>query len=452
MKSTLLTLFLLKKFFSCRKEIELSENRGASKKLKKKKNNDNNNFFLYHQTTSITAILLTGFQLPNHIMTMDPFEARVHFGKQLTSLSASKRASQELAHFVIYYADIREDLFPAVLETLHRVDLNCRISIFQFVDELISMIATDPDRFPPASPVYSYISLSVKQLPRILTQVLPKKPTDCTPKELDELRCLTNLRSAFMILKHISEILKYPNLKERIDKFESTLLTQNDVKNIRDNLPFNESSFYEVVEQATKDNALVPQVVPLLHPERIFTKPIDVAWEFLISKKRQSQYERVMIDTHTGKLNSSPSINKPDEVKPKHRSVLFLSQKQMLQRMEADRERQKKGKETLWSVDRPENKIGIPEFKHIWQSFDKYDPKTDRALLDELNGLFNICRSDKLRARQKIAKARTRRPVQASRNSTRPSSQRFVKTRGQNTRFHQPQRGRVRRERLPEFK
>ncbi|QPG73109.1 hypothetical protein FOA43_000414 [Brettanomyces nanus] len=327
---------------------------------------------------------------------MDPFEARIYFAKQLVALTPSKVAAQELIRFLIHYSGIQNDLYPAVLETLHKVDLNYRINILQFLNDLISTLVLDPKHFSTISPAYGYVRLTVNQLPSILAQVLPRKPdpdsiVSMDPKQLEEMRCLTNLRASYSILIDISKLLQFPDLETYVDQFDATLLTQTDVQSIKQDKTFDEAYIYETV--ANRKPIDQPELVPLLHQEKMFIEPLTDSWKFILAKKRQSQYERVMIDTHPGRLKDSDFLSTISTVPSDHRNPLLLSQKQILQRMEADRERQKKGKETLWRVRRPTNEVSMPEFQHIWHSLDKYDLKADRALLDELNGLYNVCKT-----------------------------------------------------------
>lgn len=341
---------------------------------------------------------------------MDPFEARAHFGKQLATLTASKLAAQNLAKFLIHYASIQDDLFPAVLETIMKVDLNTRISILQFLEELIMMVIADPSRFPVGSPAYRYVELIVKALPKLLAEVIPQKPkAGCDERELQKIRCLTNLPASYSIMVEISKVLKFPALSEYTDKYGTALLTQNDVRNIKNDIQFDDSSLYKFVPDEMDDAEKNENAVyPLLHPEEIFIKPLTQAWNFIIGKKRQSQYERIMIDTCSSHLESSnvehrdynapgtKSIpNSPSQSSSPTHSPLLLTQRQMLRRIEADRERQKKGKEFLWHVKRPDNKIHKPEFRHIWNSLGQFDPKGDRLLMDELNALYNVCKGGK---------------------------------------------------------
>ncbi len=357
------------------------------------------------------------------LVTMDPFEARAHFGKQLSTLTASKPAAQNLAKFLIHYANIQDDLFPAVFETLAKVDLNTRISIFQFLEELVMIIIADPSRFPIGSSTYRYIELTVNRLSEILKEVIPQNPKSGNDeREVQKIRCLTNLPASYSIMLEISKVLKFPTLSEFIDKYSTALLTQNDVRNIKNDIQFDDSTLYENDQEDTsKEDGSANTVVPLLHPEEIFVKPLTRAWNFLIGKKRQSQYERIMIDTCPSHLESSNvehrdynapgtrSIhNSPSPSSPKGHNPLLLTQRQMLRRIEADRERQKKGKEFLWHVKRPENKIHKPEFRRIWDSLGEFDPKGDRLLMDELNALYNVCKGGKPKQRpyQSLSKSR----------------------------------------------
>jgi CTD kinase subunit gamma len=83
------------------------------------------------------------------------------------------------------------------------------------------------------------------------------------------------------------------------------------------------------------------------------------AWSFLISKKRQGIHDRL-------KLIHEPFAI-PDNYNEK------LTRDQILQRIENDRERHKRFKETNWVVVRPLGKLEKPEFGKIWDEFEALD-------------------------------------------------------------------------------
>ncbi|ODV86319.1 hypothetical protein CANARDRAFT_27553 [[Candida] arabinofermentans NRRL YB-2248] len=344
---------------------------------------------------------------------MDSFEARVQFSKQLSSLTPSRQAALDCAKFILRNKDNQDDLFSVILETLNSVDLNCRVNVFQFVEELVSLALVDPEGND------TILKLILKELKTILYTILPQKSGEIS----DEIRLLTNLSPAFNILVSISKLLNFKNIDYFINLFNSNLLSERDIEFVQLNLSFDDGRLYK------SDNP--DSLKPPPYSSDPSTTMLNNAWYFLVSKRRQSQYERQLIDFHHTRspqvasprrpTRSSPHSvhnNKYIEYDPHPPPVIQLSDeleqqqhnhdkqpmgastnslnmthKQMLQRIEADRERQKRGKENLWKVQRLGNgDLGSKsEFLSLCESFKEFDPVADRPLIDELNDLYDSC-------------------------------------------------------------
>ncbi|KAG7834521.1 hypothetical protein KL943_002905 [Ogataea angusta] len=202
---------------------------------------------------------------------MDSFEARVYLTKQLSSLTPSKQAAQQCAKFLLKHKDLQDDLYSVILESLDAADLNIRINIFQFLEELILYCQHDSQK--------PYISSIIKDMKLILTKILPPKPDTV----FCETRLLTNLHAAYTILVNISKSCKFKNIKEYKTKYSSNLLTDMDRNRIELQLQFDETPLYTEKEL----------------PESIDSQ-LDCAWEFLLEKRRQS---------HSFLLESRPTEN-----------------------------------------------------------------------------------------------------------------------------------------------
>ncbi|KAG7830348.1 hypothetical protein KL920_001986 [Ogataea angusta] len=172
---------------------------------------------------------------------MDSFEARVYLTKQLSSLTPSKQAAQQCAKFLLKHKELQDDLYSVILESLDAADLNIRINIFQFLEELILYCQHDSQK--------PYISSIIKDMKLILTKILPPKPDTVSC----ETRLLTNLHAAYTILVNISKSCKFKNIKEYKTKYSSNLLTDMDRNRIELQLQFDETPLYtekELPEQA----------------------------------------------------------------------------------------------------------------------------------------------------------------------------------------------------------
>ncbi|OWB78842.1 hypothetical protein B5S32_g3046 [[Candida] boidinii] len=380
---------------------------------------------------------------------MDPFEARIYFSKQLSSLTPSKLAAQECSRFLIRNHDLQEDLHSVILETLNLVDLNIRINILQFLEELIELCSLESNK--------PYIKNIYRDIYLILTKVMPSSNTisDTTTTTTNnqsnnnkvddkvDFRGLTNLNSVYPILCNISK--NFKDLKFYKKKFNSNLLTDKELKLINENKKFDESNLYNLKASLNNENNNDIDInidIDIENSENL--NSLHQAWEFLIGKKLQSQYERRMIDkdflendnnsTIISTIGSNPDsidedddsckvikaaaaaieamsnlpnltdqkqVQQPQQADPKALSssaslaspqVLVLSHKQQLMRIEADRERQKRGKENLWVVERPDGKFSYNEFLNIYNRFDEFNNESDMNTINELNELYTTCK------------------------------------------------------------
>lgn len=98
------------------------------------------------------------------------------------------------------------------------------------------------------------------------------------------------------------------------------------------------------------------------------------AWCIVIEKKRKSQ---------SGRL--SGSAQEPTSANP----LFSLPNEKILERMEHDRERHKRLKESLWVVDR-KDRDERDEFSQVMSKFGALNDE-DSTLLDELNVMANQC-------------------------------------------------------------
>lgn len=62
-----------------------------------------------------------GYDPAKTLGKMDPFEVRVRFTGQLSSLSASVTSANKAAQYALKYRDLDEDLHSCILEQLERV-------------------------------------------------------------------------------------------------------------------------------------------------------------------------------------------------------------------------------------------------------------------------------------------------------------------------------------------
>ncbi|KAI9799092.1 MAG: hypothetical protein M1833_004286 [Piccolia ochrophora] len=73
----------------------------------------------------------------------DPFEVRMRFTSHLQHLNASVTSSQKAAQYALKYREMDEDLHSCILEQLERNSMNNRANIMYFIEHLCDMAARE---------------------------------------------------------------------------------------------------------------------------------------------------------------------------------------------------------------------------------------------------------------------------------------------------------------------
>lgn len=313
-------------------------------------------------------------QHQKHIM--DSFETSSQFVQILRNLAPNMQSLLRAAHFALKNSESEDYLFYAIMDVLDdpKVDLNTKSTIFQFIDALIhesffiSNQANSHYNFP-------YVHNLKTALPKIILKVLPSTNN-------------ANLYNIYNNMINISESLNI-NYTEYKEQYRSVglLLPPEEQENVDQNIPYPEVKLDDV-DAEDKDPAIK-------------------AWEILLRKRKQSQYERLRLLKH-GPVHEEPVTE--DEmfaIRPskgdlsKKGNEFMLTKKQILARMEDDRETHKKLKETLWVVNRPSgtNAVTEDEFaNYYWNRVEKISDKQNQEFFtafDELNTLAAASYKDK---------------------------------------------------------
>lgn len=377
---------------------------------------------------------------------MYSFELLSQLSNLLASLNSSKQASIELCNFLVRNYVAQEDLYPTILQVLPRLDINKRLNILQFLDDFIYMIMKEK-KYKDNDIIFNYVFLIISDLHKILQNVLPEYPQVKSDELLTtnedvvtDIRILANLPFCYKIVQHISKLFDLKSLLEYETLYHSNLLTELDMENIKKGIPFDASSLYTAIEPTksshvddylnSQDHIKATEAEENYIPQKIDQGLVN-AWNFLIQKRKQSQYESLLIDLIEDPFNlkscvkeevttevtsppkmdsvktpfktpsktpgvmsvlpsSQPSTSKNNgPSKPSH--ILSLTHSLILQRIEADRERQKRGKETLWEIERPSGKIDIKEFEYVYDTTQPLDPFEDKLVTEELESLYDLC-------------------------------------------------------------
>lgn len=183
---------------------------------------------------------------------------------------------------------------------------------------------------------------------------------------------LYNLTTSKDLLLNLSRLLglEEEKLEEYKKRFTSNLLTDKEYEEAQNCVENNKSD--EMISQKFQ------QILD--HKEN---SAIQGAWEVLLGRKRVSQF--ITLVKSRENYDSSESFQTPVEKSRFDKKQLTKEQK--LARMEADRERHKKAKESLWIVERPgSGRVDKEEFMNLWE---RCGPITDEHL-KELTELKEI--------------------------------------------------------------
>lgn len=307
---------------------------------------------------------------------MDSFETSSQFVQMLRNLVPNMQSLLRAAHFALKNFESEDYLFYAIMDVLDdpSVDLNTKSTIFQFIDILIhesffiSQQANSNYNYP-------YVHNLKTALPKIMLKVLPSTNN-------------ANLYNIFNNMKNISESLNinYSDFEKQY-RSVSLLLPPEEQENIDQNIPYPEVKLDDV-DTEDKDPAIK-------------------AWHILLRKRKQSQYERLRLLKHGPVHEESVPEDEIFSIRPKttdqnkKHTDFALTKKQILARMEDDRETHKKLKETLWVVNRPSgtNAVTEDEFaNYYWNRIEKISDKQNHeflAVFDELNKLAAASYKDK---------------------------------------------------------
>ncbi|ODV61278.1 Ctk3p ASCRUDRAFT_34500 [Ascoidea rubescens DSM 1968] len=262
---------------------------------------------------------------------MDAFEARLEFSKKLFNLIPSSVIISSCVNFALRYCDYQDDFNSCIIEVLSQVDLNQKLNILYFIEALLLhpqlQINKDITTFPP------YLLDILRALPNYLITIIPSHHGG-----------LSNLRVAFSILQNIGN--NFLTLDPPID------LDKNTDKNLEN-----------------------------------FSSDLNLLNSLKISNDSLNKNIHSFDNLNANLINNS---NTQKETKINYEDIIYqqfpVSGGKILARMELDRERHKKLKESKWMVNRLDKAVDKNEFRYLW---DKYDELSDDDIdrIEELNDL-----------------------------------------------------------------
>jgi hypothetical protein len=194
---------------------------------------------------------------------MDSFDASTQFAQILRLLAPSTQLLTRAAHFALKHHHAEDYLVHTIADVVRdpRTDVNTKLTVFHFIEVLLAELCHALEQ-PKSAYAFPYVAALKQMLPQVLLQTLPGA------------NCLL-LYNVYCNLKAISRTLKFGY--EEYDLRYNTvaeLFTPQDDANIAANV-----EFPAVTADDTAD-------------------PLAAAWEFLITKRKQSQYERLRLLRH----------------------------------------------------------------------------------------------------------------------------------------------------------
>jgi CTD kinase subunit gamma len=235
---------------------------------------------------------------------MDPFEARLQFIKSLQRLNASAEANENAAKFLVKVSDLSEDLYSCVLEELDKSAFNVRLNIFYFLETVLCDC-----NVPQIRDFQQWIA---RDMDIIYDKVVPATRLG-----------LVNFSASGMVLSVINDKIDEPTrlrLKELIHKREELL---------------------------ERERSSAPESIPTVREPDVSL--IDASLTGDDNNNNNNTLGRSQITDSRGRTNGGD-----------------ISREEVLRRMDEDRERSKRLKESLWAIDYKTNELA--EFDKMWST------------------------------------------------------------------------------------
>lgn len=293
---------------------------------------------------------------------MDSFEANSQFEQLVRGLNPSIQSLKRAAVFAIKNWENEDYLFPTIMGVLNdeSTELNTKSTLFHFIEVLISE-SFQVSQLPNSNYSYPYINSLKEALPEIILRVIPGTAN-------------YNMYNVFNSLKKICQVLDVDDHEYQL-RYNDVKLSGQDEENIQLNVPYPDINVDDI--KGNKD-------------------PLIKAWMILVEKRRQSYYERCRLLAHQPGVDTETDESEMFQLKSKEKSnPNELSRRQILMRMEDDRESHKRSKENLWVVERSgEGVVNEDEFlNYYWNKFEKLQADEETALMNCLQDFNDVVKA-----------------------------------------------------------
>lgn len=236
----------------------------------------------------------------------DPFEVRLRFTNLLSHLSASSTASIRCAQYALKHRDMDEDLHSCILEQLERNNMNNRANIMYFLEHFCELSIKEGYQ--------EYVSMIRRDIERIVEAVAPGDGSGAANVKVVR-RVLGVLGEKGVLDGNVVQ--KMEGLLKDREGVTGGLLSENGESGAEEN-------------EGDVDMAEGANVA-------------DVPKEDLTAKEQKMDVE----SRHTPRIGSGGGV--PMGVKQVN-GVMRMDKRVIEQRIEEDRERNKRLRESVWAV------------------------------------------------------------------------------------------------------
>lgn len=271
---------------------------------------------------------------------MDSFEVANQFSTILRNLTPQQQQLSKAIYFALKNADKEDYIVPTILNVLEdpKLDLNSRSFIFQFIDLLMQESFSNP-RYNNA-----YIQSLKSRLPQILQLVCP-------------LNNSSNLMIAYTCLCHI-----LTRFKVDCEKYKTGFQT---------------SSLDELENQSLDIDGN--------------EDPLISTWKILLQRSRASKMDWKKLLTEHAITEDNVDEDQMFNIRKKgNPSTQYLTKKQIITRIEDDRETHKRLKENKWCVNRDKGPKFICESEFLNNYWNKCQPLTKEENAEFLNNVKEL--------------------------------------------------------------
>lgn len=251
----------------------------------------------------------------------DPFEVRYRFVNLLSHLSASTTAATKTANYALKHRDLDEDLHSCILENLEKNNMNNRANIMYFLEHFVEVAKRDGHE--------NYVEMVRRDIQRIVAAVAPTKGPGGG----------ANVKVVRRVVASMGE---------------KGFLGEDVVRSIEDGLKGREGGTGHLLDDAEEDVALRDQDEEMRNEEMVDAPALDkdAALPQLTKAGRESQRAT---PRGGGQVGSTPT--------GKASGVAKMDKRVIEQRIEEDRERNKRLRESMWAVGSDDQ----DEFAKMWE-------------------------------------------------------------------------------------